>query len=256
MELLYEGRRWMHEDAIHGSSYGNDVFIARVNQFVKIAVSNRHLSSDKKMRFPCTKCKNRRFIYIRMLEEHLYKYGFTPNYYNWTLHGEDLVTYEDPCTDIPGPSTNHTFGNLHDVGNDTNEVEDHDTPNNYCIPDETHLNYQQYENPEANRFFNLLNSCSEPAYEGCTTETELSINMKMLATKANYGFSEGAFNAICGTMKNMIGGENKIPASFKQAKKLVSDLGMGYKRIDVCVAGCLIYYGEDESLTNYRICSE
>ncbi|CAM8925848.1 unnamed protein product [Rhodiola kirilowii] len=248
----------MYEAAGDGSSYSNDVFIAGVNQFVKTAVSNRHLSSDNKMRCPCMKCKNRQFIYIRMLEEHLYKYDFTPNYYNWMLHGEDLapITYGDPCTDIPGPSTNHTFGNLHDVGNDTNEDEGQDTPTNYCIPDSPNLHCQQYENPEANRFFNLLNSCSEPAYEGCTTETELSINMKMLATKANYGFSEGTFNAICGTMKNMIGGDNKIPASFKQAKKLVSDLGMGYKRIDVCVAGCMIYYSEDESLTNYRICSE
>ncbi|KAL9680330.1 hypothetical protein QQ045_018208 [Rhodiola kirilowii] len=105
-------------------------------------------------------------------------------------------------------------------------------------------------------FFNLLNSSSEPAYEGCTTETELSINMKMLATKANYGFSKGAFNAICGTMKNLIGGENKIPSSFKQSKKLVADLGMGYQWIDVGVGGCIIYYGCDESMTVCRFCSK
>ncbi|CAM8902867.1 unnamed protein product [Rhodiola kirilowii] len=156
----------MYEAAIHGSAYSNYVFIAGVNQFVETAVSNGHLSSNNKMRCPCTKCKNRRFIYIRMLEEHLYTYGFTPNYFNWPLHGEDLVTNGDPCIDIPGPSTNHTFGNLHDVGNDTDEAEEHETPNNYCIPDETNLNCQQYENPKVNRFFNLLNSCSEPAYEG------------------------------------------------------------------------------------------
>ncbi|CAM8997687.1 unnamed protein product [Rhodiola kirilowii] len=99
-------------------------------------------------------------------------------------------------------------------------------------------NYMEHqtENFEANKFFNLLNSCGEPAYSGCTTETELSINMKMLATKANYGLSEGAFNAICGMMKALIGG-HKIPSSFKESKKLVSDLELGYQRIDVCVRG-------------------
>ncbi|KAL9689995.1 hypothetical protein QQ045_010388 [Rhodiola kirilowii] len=32
------------------------------------------------------------------MEAHLYKYDFTPNYFNWTLHGEDLnedITVQD-----------------------------------------------------------------------------------------------------------------------------------------------------------------
>ncbi|CAM8978234.1 unnamed protein product [Rhodiola kirilowii] len=74
------------------------------------------------------------------------------------------------------------------------------------IPESSNYIEHQTDNFKANRFFNLLNTCGEPAYEGCTTETELSINMKMLATKANYGLSEGAFNAVCGTMKNLMGG--------------------------------------------------
>ncbi|CAM8972027.1 unnamed protein product [Rhodiola kirilowii] len=126
------------------------------------------------------------------------------------------------------------------------------------IPESSNYIEHQTNNFEASRFFNLLNSCGEPAYKGCTTETELSINMKILATKANYGLSEGAFNAVYGMMKNLIGGGggNKIPSSFKESKKLVSDLGMGYQRIDVCVGGCVIYYGCDESLTVCHFCSE
>ncbi|KAL9673980.1 hypothetical protein QQ045_030244 [Rhodiola kirilowii] len=96
------------------------------------------------------------------------------------------------------------------------------------ILESSNFGEHQTENFEVNRFFTLLNSSSGPAYEGCTTETELSINMKMLATKANYGLSEGAFNAVCGTMKNLIwGAENNITSSFKHSKKLVDDLGMG-----------------------------
>ncbi|KAL9679112.1 hypothetical protein QQ045_016967 [Rhodiola kirilowii] len=83
-------------------------------------------------------------------------------------------------------------------------VPDFGSPND--IPESSNFSDQQIENVKANRFYNLLILSLEPAYEGCTTETEISINMKMLATKANYGFSEGAFNAICGTMKNLMGG--------------------------------------------------
>ncbi|KAL9677352.1 hypothetical protein QQ045_005581 [Rhodiola kirilowii] len=255
MAYLYHERRWIYEARSHGDSYTNDVFIAGVNNFIETAVSKGYLASDTTMRCPCTKCKNRRFINIRMLEEHLYKYGFTEKYFNWTLHGEDLaeIQFVNSCPTIPDPvidSQDEILG--HDAFPDM--VPDSANPNN--IPESSNFGEQQIENVEANIFFNLLNSSYEPAYEGCTTKTELSINMKMLATKANYGFSEGAFNAICGTMKNLIGGENKIPSSFKQSKKLVADLRMGYQRIDVCIGGCMIYYGCDKSMTVCRFCSE
>ncbi|CAM8990577.1 unnamed protein product [Rhodiola kirilowii] len=186
------------------------------------------------------------------MEEHLYKYGFIPNYLNWTLHGEDLVEieYVNNYPTIPHPITVDPVLDCEEE----NSTHDHGSPAD--IPDLSNFGEHQTENFQAKRFFNLLNSCSDPAYEGCTTETELSINMKMLATKATYGLSEGAFNAVCGMMKNLIGGENNIPSSFKQSKKLVADLGMGYQRIDICVGGCMIYYGCDESMTVCRICSE
>ncbi|CAM8923732.1 unnamed protein product [Rhodiola kirilowii] len=185
--------RWMYESRAHGESYSNDVFIVGVNKFVQTAVSNGYLSNDNTMRCPCTKCKNRRFINIRMLEEHFYKYGFTLKYYNWTLHGEDLaeITYAYACPNVLDPSTvDPFFTSHHDIFGHAgirDMVHDFSTPND--IPKSSNIGDQQIENAEANRFFDLLNSSSEPAYEGCTTETELSINIKMLATKANYRFS-------------------------------------------------------------------
>ncbi|CAM8979456.1 unnamed protein product [Rhodiola kirilowii] len=250
----------MYEAGVHRESCTNDVFITGVNNFIEMAVAKGFLASDNSIRCPCTKCKNKRFIHIRMMEAHLYKHGFTPNYFNWTLHGEELVeiNYVNTVQTQAEPTTSYP---LHDTSEQiwTNEafptmVPDIATTDD--IPESSNYGEHQTDNFKANRFFDLLNTCGEPAYEGCTTETELSINMKMLATKANYGLSEGAFNAVCGTMKNLIGGENKIPTSFRQSKKLVSDLGMGYQRIDVCVSGCMIYYGEDESLTECRFCKE
>ncbi|CAM8959030.1 unnamed protein product [Rhodiola kirilowii] len=228
----------MYEARAPGESYTNDVFIAGVKNFIETAMSKDFLASDNTIRCPCTKCKNRRFINIRKMEEHLYKYGFTPKCFNWTLHGEDLA------------ETNKIWSHA----SFAEMFPDFASPND--IPQWSNFGEQQIQNVEVNRFFNLLNSSSEPAYKGCTTETELSINMKMLATKANYGFSEGAFNAMCGTMKILIGGGNKIPSSFKQSKKLLADLGMGYKRIDVCVGGCMIYYGYDKSMTVCHFCSK
>ncbi|KAL9677038.1 hypothetical protein QQ045_005264 [Rhodiola kirilowii] len=203
MAYLYHERRWMYEARAHGESYTNDVFITGVNNFIETAMAKGFLASDNKIRCPCTKCKNRRFINIRMMEEHLYKYGFIPNYFNWTLHGEDLVEieYVNNYPTIPHPITVDPVLD----SEEENSTHDHGSPAD--IPESSNFGEHQTENFEANKFFNLLNSCSNPAYEGCTTETELSINMKMLATKATYGLSEGAFNVVCGMMKNLIGGK-------------------------------------------------
>ncbi|CAM8893187.1 unnamed protein product [Rhodiola kirilowii] len=62
----------MYEARAHGESYTNDVFITGVNNFIETAMSKGYLASNNTMRCPCTKCKNRRFINIRMMEEHLY----------------------------------------------------------------------------------------------------------------------------------------------------------------------------------------
>ncbi|CAM8920790.1 unnamed protein product [Rhodiola kirilowii] len=202
----------MYEERAHGESYTNDVFIAGVNNFIQTAVAKGFRDSDNKIRCPCTRCKKRRFINVRMMEEHLYKYGFTPDYFNWTLHGEDVVEmeYVNNYSTIPHPITvdpvfdSEEENSTHDHAASADIV--YDVASHADIPESSNFGEHQTENFEANRFFNLLNSCSDPAYEGCTTETELSINMKMLATKASYGLSEGAFNAVCGMMKNLIGG--------------------------------------------------
>ncbi|CAM8959481.1 unnamed protein product [Rhodiola kirilowii] len=177
----------MYEARAHGESYTNDVFIAGVNNFIETAVAKGFLASDNKIRCRCTKCKNR---------EDLVKIEYVNNY----------PTIPHPITVDPVLDSE-----------EENSTHDHGSPAD--IPESSNFGEHQTENFEANRFFNLLNSCSDPAYEGCTTETELSINMKMLETKATYGLFEGAFNSVCGMMKNLIGGGGKQYPFFFQTIK-------------------------------------
>ncbi|CAM8882328.1 unnamed protein product [Rhodiola kirilowii] len=160
-----------------------------------------------------------------MMEEHLYKYGFTPDYFNWTVHGEDLVEmeYVNNYSTIPHPITvdpvldSEEGNSTHDHAASPDIV--YDFSSHADIPKSSNFGEHQTENFEATRFFNLLNSCSDPVYEGCTTETELSINMKMLATKVSHGLSEGAFNAVCGMMKNLIEGGEQYPFFLQTIKE-------------------------------------
>ncbi|KAL9675020.1 hypothetical protein QQ045_003219 [Rhodiola kirilowii] len=266
MDSLLHERVWMYNMRVPGESYNNDDFMAGVRTFIETAISRGQLSENNFLRCACSKCKNKKFLPYFLVEEHLYKFGFLPNYFNWTLHGEDLAsrTYVEPNADISySPTTSNYANETENYECCTSRFPDMvaDLVGPSCIPNNPGGDAEMpinHENPnlEANRFYNLLQTSSEPAYDGCTTETQLSINMKLLATKANHGFSEGAFNSICDTMHSLVGGQNRIPTSFRESKRLVSELGMGYQRIDVCISGCMIYYGEDESRLQCRFCSQ
>ena len=45
-----------------------------------------------------------------------------------------------------------------------------------------------------------------------------------------------------------------MPKSYYEAKKLIRDLGLYYKKIDACVNHCMLFWKEDEELDNYKVC--
>lgn len=47
--------------------------------------------------------------------------------------------------------------------------------------------------------------------------------------------------------------DNNVPESFNATKKL-KELGLLVKKIDACKNKCMIYWGEDDSLTECKIC--
>ncbi|KAL9688951.1 hypothetical protein QQ045_033378 [Rhodiola kirilowii] len=111
-------------------------------------------------------------------------------------------------------------------------------------------------NEIAKKFYNLFKSSCDPAYEGCSTEMKLSMHMKLLQTKTDYNLSEAAYTSTCQILQGLTNSDNRLPKSFSQSKKFIKDLGMGYKRVDVCENGCMIYYAEFDSLTNCTFCGE
>ena len=45
--------------------------------------------------YPCSECGNRKRKTRKIMGEHLFKYGFTPNYTRWVFHGEAHHTREE-----------------------------------------------------------------------------------------------------------------------------------------------------------------
>ncbi|CAM8991494.1 unnamed protein product [Rhodiola kirilowii] len=132
----------MYNMRVYGESYNTEEFMAGVCGFIETAISRGQLSENMLLCFFCSKCKNKKFLGYLVVEEHLYKYGFLPNYYNWTLHGEELIDnagshsrLPQMLADLAGPNwMNEQVDGIHN----------------------------ESPNPDANRFHDLLKSSFEP----------------------------------------------------------------------------------------------
>lgn len=76
----------------------------------------------------------------------------------------------------------------------------------------------------------------------------LSASLTSLNLKADYGFSEGCFNALMQFMGNALPNNNRMPKKIYQAKKTVAELGLSSMKIECCPKGCMLYYKENAAL--------
>ena len=73
----YSGRRGLKES-----------FVVGVEEFIRTTRRSRYFELEGEIRCPCIKCDYTRILTDEIVKVHLYKKGFIPNYWIWTLHGE------------------------------------------------------------------------------------------------------------------------------------------------------------------------
>jgi hypothetical protein len=85
-------------DRVNSNRFGlKDSFLSGVEEFVNKAMEQPQFLNHGVIRCPCVNCKCIDLKTPREVKHHLYKYGFLPNYYIWTEHGE-----EDQDLDLGG----------------------------------------------------------------------------------------------------------------------------------------------------------
>ena len=100
----------------------------------------------------------------------------------------------------------------------------------------------------------MLEAASRLLWEG-STHFELSTTVRLMSIKSDWNVSHDCMNAMIELMREVNLQEDiDIPKSFKDAKKLVSKLGLDAKKIDCCPAGCMLYYNADDQLRECKFC--
>ena len=174
-------RQWMYPDKRISSEYINGL-----RGFLVVAEANKPPSGF--IICPCKMCKNQKdFSSIKSLHDHLYKWGFMPNYFVWTKHGERGVIMEDDEEEddqIPDWTQEGAFADDpmgEDYMGDTQGAAPADEPLDE-LGEMLRGEKEDCENvKESKKFERMLEDHKKPLYPGCKEgQKKLGSTLEML----------------------------------------------------------------------------
>ena len=87
---IIEHREWMYNRLLPGRKGITDQFLRGVEEFITFACQHPIFLSEGKLRCPCLRHKNQKYLTPDEVRVDLYRKGFTSNYWYWTSHGEEM----------------------------------------------------------------------------------------------------------------------------------------------------------------------
>ncbi|XP_071676775.1 uncharacterized protein [Lolium perenne] len=249
-------RQWMYGDRCHPE------FITGMHYFLNVAEANRR--SNGFMYCPCSSCKNMKdYSTSKTLHVHLLENGFMPSYNCWTKHGERGVILED--NEEEEDSDNYPLF-TEDGGSRMGEDEAEEEPifdePIFDDPDDDlgrailDAKMNCGNEKERLKLEKMLEDHNKLLYPNCENGLKkLGTTLELLQWKAENGTSDKGFEKLLKIIKKMLPGENVLPSSTYEAKKVVCPLGLEVQKIHACINDCIIYRGEYENLNACPVCS-
>ena len=127
---------------------------------MNFAISNSRNISGGNIRYPCKRCKNKKFLYLDVATMHLLQKRFMEQYMYWYAHGEPYVPHETMVERMIGSTS--SASNVHGV------VDENSNPYRTMVMDTMRMNQGHVgqcpivePNADTTKFFNLLKDSKE-----------------------------------------------------------------------------------------------
>ncbi|XP_058185677.1 uncharacterized protein LOC131302904 [Rhododendron vialii] len=223
-------KSWMYQSRLT-SEYLNGV-----KRFLNFAFQNA--SIDGKIVCPCVKCGNGRWVTRSKVVDHLVCDGFIKGYTKWIAHGEAMsstTTASIPTNSGNALGTNNSMREmLYDTfGISNRDIGMDDVPNNV-----------ELLNADAKKFYKLVSDAQKPLYPGCKEFSKLSLLVELFHNKCLGKWTNDSFTKLLRTFNRVIPEGEKLPNSYYEAKKVLGELGLSYKKIHACPNDCMLYWKE------------
>lgn len=219
-----------------------------INAFLDFAFSNPNLSETGEITCPCRKCRNRNKMEREKVYEHLVWFHFHDNYIFWDYHGESRIVEDLSSTEPEGVP-------------DRGRVDAMDVMlQDLLIPGEENNDSAKYveeviDYEDLDRIMKLVEANEQDLYEGCTEFSRLSFMVRLFHIQSLSGMANNHFEMLLDLLRRVIPkGEDSIPKTHYEAKKIVKTLGLDYRRIDACPNDCILYYKDNKDLDECPKC--
>ncbi|XP_059284098.1 uncharacterized protein LOC132037582 [Lycium ferocissimum] len=220
-----------------------DAYVDGVEIFLDYAFTR--LGEPQLIRCPYIKCGNATSRTRVVVRSHLIVHGIIPGYTFWYHHGERSGEAQPDSE----------FINENDIEEGDGEDEIHGILRDlYYNGDNMNNNDEEEPNLEAKRFYKLLEDFELPLYESAKV-SKLSTLVKLLHIKSIGHWSNESFTMLLKFLiEDLLLDGTNLPNSYYEAKKVIRDLGLSYKKIDACKNDCMLYWKDDNCLESCKVC--
>ncbi|GJV81933.1 tetratricopeptide-like helical domain, DYW domain protein [Tanacetum coccineum] len=199
---------------------------------------------------PCLKCCLCKCLTVDAAHVDILQYGFLPGYKTWTIHGENSIPSQ---LSHPNPSIVHETS----VGEDDIRGLVRDALGVSSLPlNNTHesdsrvegdINESNEEPAQSSKDKDIpykrhLEECDKELYPVCKY-SNLSFTLHFYHVKCIGGISNKCFSMLLELFRDAFPHLTSLPSSANEAKKLTTDLGLGYEKIHACPNDCMLYWG-------------
>ncbi|CAA7018778.1 unnamed protein product [Microthlaspi erraticum] len=229
-------------------------FAKGFEEFMAFATRQELAMESGKIYCPCPTCRNRRFVYIKTVWNHIYRSGFMPGYKIWYSHGE---SEEMAYTNASASSSNRIEAEIRpevEENRGTVQMVNDAFRENVALFGEEENRIEE-PNLEARKFFDMLDAAKNELYKGCREGiSPLSSATELMSIKTDFNLPEDCVDRLSDWARRMLPEDNLLAASYYEVQKLVAGLGLPYQMIDVCVDNCMIFWREDKNRSTCRFC--
>jgi hypothetical protein len=236
------------------------------NAFVAFAVRNCK-TPDGKIRCPCKVYWNNHRHSPDIVLEHLTAgRGIMVSYRNWFLHGETTMYNPDAAsssnlhpTAVASADNTEEGGDMHTMLRDAFGMHEVKEPN--CEPecvDQVGVENVAEEPAEsgAQKYYDMLKKAEKPLHWG-TKHSKLSATVHLYNLKCVGGLSNNIFSDFLQFINQLLHAcDDALPANTYEAKKYLSDMGLGYKKISTCHNDCMLFWKANQELESCTVCGE
>ncbi|XP_065861009.1 uncharacterized protein [Euphorbia lathyris] len=236
----------------------DDLYINGVKEFLDFAFGDLDTSSDigegdKKVPCPCKRCNNTRHKSSEEIYSDMLLNGIVSEYVRWIYHGEYKPPQKRSRTDLGDGESDDIFRMIYKKfgvsNNDSDERFDDEQQS-------TEVNVSDYskDTKEAKMFEILMRDAQQTLYPGCEEFSKLSFILKLFQIKCMDGMTNKTFTSMLKMFKNVLPKGADVPSNYYEARKMITDLGFAYEKIEACENDCMLFWKENVNLEKCSIC--